>query len=128
MLFGPCLVHITGAHGFVGAFHAHSADVDMTCKHGHHQYCGHRMHHVCDLHAAALIHQARNDFVEHKTRGHHDGTQGKHTQPKNHFFARIETVRRHFFATQNATAFEQPSEVAFRRQVVFHKSDEHHHQ
>ena len=125
VFFGPGFVNIPCAHGAVGAFHTDRTDIDMPHKHGHHQHRGNAMDHVDHLHGAALVDQTGNDFVEHKARGNDYCPQQKYATPKNDFFTRIEAMRRNFFATQNATAFEQPHQVTFGRHVVFYEGEKH---
>ena len=106
VFFGPGFIHVTSPHGVIGAFHTDRADVDVSHEHGHHQNCGNAMDHIGNLHGAALIDQAGNDFVQHKARSDHHRTQQKHTTPKDDFFACVETVGRNFFSAQYAPALE----------------------
>ena len=89
---GPGLVHVAIAHGAVGAAHANGAHVDVAHEHGHHQHGGRGMHHVADLHGGAFVHQARNQLVEHQTRGHHNQAQEEYAPPEQQLLACIEAV------------------------------------
>ena len=102
MLFGPSFIDIAFAHGAECALHANGAHVDVAQEHGHHKHSGHTMNHVGNLHGAALIDKARNEHIEYQARGHHNDAQAQHAKPEHHFFARIEAVRRHFLAAEQA--------------------------
>ena len=100
----------------------------MAQEHGHHQHRGNRMHHVGQLHGRALIDQARKKFVQHQARRHHHDPQHEHTAPENHFFTRIEPVRRWLSAGNQAATLEQPIQIAFLQPVVAQEGEKHNHQ
>ena len=67
VFFGPSFVNVAVAHGAIGALHANGAHVDVAHEHGHHEDGGDTMNHVGNLHGAALVDEAWNEFVENQT-------------------------------------------------------------
>src|SRR5690606_30660357 len=124
MFLGPGIVHVAGAHGLVGAFHAYRTHVDMAQRHGHDQHGGDDMQDVGNLHGAARIENAGYQHVQYKTGRTHYQPQPDYTEPEPHFFACVEATGADMITAQHAARLDHPFHVAGTRQIVSYVDEE----
>src|SRR5262245_51912766 len=109
-------VHVDSAiaHGFECAFHPNRPDVDM-CQHDRDEDdTRYRVHHLCGLHLRYIR------FIKRKHQdvaacGH--CTAHQHDHPVDGFLAGIEPAGRRMLMPNDATAFPQPTDIRWCREV-----------